>query len=293
MSKVDQITPWVARGSWVVVALTATGALGDVLDGRSVLAQMVVVVSLSVAWTAGLVTLLVPRSASLTGARLVVPAGLAATVTMAAFGSTLDFADIGAILAATLATLAVVSPWFTEAWVDGSSYGPEQRLPLQTPTLLGLTVVPLSWLAAVAGVAIGPGLAAAGQWMVAVPASAAGLVVARQAALSLHQLSRRWVVLVPAGMVLHDPLTLAEPQLFPRLAVASLGPALADTDAEDLTGGASGLALQLDLTEPVDLLVIRGRNRTETVETNALLFTPARPAHLLDRARHHRIRVPT
>ena len=101
------------------------------------------------------------------------------------------------------------------------------------------------------------------------------------------------MVLVPAGMVLHDPLTLAEPQLFPRLAVASLGPALADTDAEDLTGGASGLALQLDLTEPVDLLVIRGRNRTETVETNALLFTPARPAHLLDRARHHRIRVPT
>ena len=42
---------------------------------------------------------------------------------------------------------------------------------------------------------------------------------------SLHTLSRRWAVFVPAGMVLHDPLTLLDPVLLPRSTVARMGPA--------------------------------------------------------------------
>ncbi|MCB0988301.1 MAG: hypothetical protein H6519_03555 [Microthrixaceae bacterium] len=292
MSKPDQIVGWVARVLWIVLALVSITTLTDALDGRSTLARSVVLGMLSVAWTGALVALLVPRTSSLTAARLIVPAGLVATVAVTATGSTVDVADITAITVAVAATLTVLSPWFTESWVDGSSYGPEHRLPLQTPLVLATTVVPLSWGLAVAGAVAGPLLLAGGNWLAGVPVLAAGAGVSFLAVRSLHQLSRRWVVLVPAGMVLHDPLALAEPQMFPRLAVASLAPAPADTDAVDLSGGASGLALQLDLTEPVELLVVKGRDRTETVETASLLFTPARPAHLLDRARHHRIRVP-
>lgn len=281
-----------ARGAWVVLALVAGGPLADALTDRSTAVRAVVVTLLSVAWTGGLVALLVPRTTSLTAVRLLVPAGLAAAVAAALTGSTVDWADLTAVTAGTMGVVAVLSPWFSEAWVDGSSYGPEHRLPLQTPPLLAATVVPLSWLAAVGGAVAGPLLLAAGQWVAGAVALVAGALVARQAVRSLHQLSRRWVVLVPAGLVLHDPLALAEPQLFPRLAVAALQPAAADTDAVDLTAGATGLALELSLTEPVDLLVLRGRGRTETVEARRLLFTPARPAHLLDRARHHRLRVP-
>lgn len=293
VSRLESLGPWVARGAWVVLALVAGGPLADALTDRSDAVRAVVVALLSVAWTGGLVALLVPRTTSLTAVRLLVPAGLAVAVVAALAGSTVDWADLTAVTAATVGVVAVLSPWFTEAWVDGSSYGPEHRLPLQTPPLLAATVVPLSWLAAVVGAVAGPLLLAAGQWVAGAVAVAAGVVVTRQAVRSLHQLSRRWVVLVPAGLVLHDPLALAEPQLFPRLAVAALRPAPADTDALDLTVGATGLALELALTEPVDLLVLRGRGTTETVETRHLLFTPARPAHLLDRARHHRLRVPT
>jgi hypothetical protein len=129
---------------------------------------------------------------------------------------------------------------------------------------------------------------------------------------SLHQLSRRWVVLVPAGFVVHDPFTMPEPQLFLRRTITRLGPALeADdrvveapligpdpTDLEpvgdrviDLTAGAPGLALELRLAEPVDLLLRRGRRTAETVPALAILFTPARPTRVLDAARERRIPV--
>ena len=292
VSRLEQLGPWVARIAWLVLALAAGGSLADALAERTDLARVVVVTVLSVGWTGGLVALLVPRTTSLTAVRLLVPAGLAVAIAAALAGTTVDGADLAAVTAGTVAVVAALSPWFTETWVDGSSYGPEHRLPLQTPPLLAVTVVPLTWLTAVVGAGAGPLLLAAGQWVPGAVALPVGAAVAVFAVRSLPQLSRRWVVLVPAGLVLHDPLALAEPQLFPRLAVAALRPAPAATDALDLTVGATGLALQLDLTQPVDLLVRRGRGQTETVETGAVLFTPARPAHVLDRARQHRLRVP-
>ena len=81
---------------------------------------------------------------------------------------------------------------------------------------------------------------------------------------SIHQLSKRWLVLVPTGMVLHDPLVMPEPQLFLRQTMARLGAAEVDPAGpadgrelitEDLTAGASGLVMSLSLSEPVELLV--------------------------------------
>ena len=58
----------------------------------------------------------------------------------------------------------------------------------------------------------------------------------------VHQLSRRWVVLVPAGIVIADPLTLTDPVLFVRERVMGIGPAdpgrRPPADALDLRLGA-------------------------------------------------------
>lgn len=293
MDRVEQYGPWVARVAWVALALVSGPSVGDALTGSSSLARTVAWLVLSVAWTAGMVALLVPRTTSLTAVRLVIPAGLAAAGFSAATGTSIGWSDWAALATASIATVAVLSPWFTETWVDGSSYGSEHRVPLQTPTLLAATAVPLTWLVAVVGAVTGPALLAHRQWGVGVIASVVGAVATRWAAMSLHQLSRRWLVLVPAGLVLHDPLSLAEPQLFPRMAVAAVGPALTDSTALDLTAGASGLVLQLDLTEPVDLLVRRRGRNTETVEAASVLFSPARPGPFLELARAHRLRVPS
>ena len=95
---------------------------------------------------------------------------------------------------------------------------------------------------------------------------------------------------MPAGMVLHDPLALAEPVLVPRAAVRSLEPAPAGTPALDLTGGAAGLAVEVRTVEPVTVLPVAPRGRpAELTGVTALMFTPVRPGRLLAEARRRRI----
>lgn len=291
MTRIEQLGAWPARIAWIVLALVGQEAVADALRGRSTAVSAVVWALLGLLWTGGLVALLLPRTTSLTAVRVVVPGGLAAAVAAAVAGSSTDWTDLVAVTAAALAVAATLAPWFTAAWVDGSSYGSERRLPLQTPPLFAALVVPLTWLAVAASIVSGPLLLAARQWVPGVAALAVGGLVAWRGVQSLHQLARRWVVLVPNGLVLHDPLTLPEPHLFLRTSIAELRPASAGTDALDLTAGASGLALELTMNEPVDLLV-RGEGReTSTIQRSELLFTPARPARFLAEARSHRIPV--
>jgi hypothetical protein len=288
---VEQLGPWPARVAWVILAVTAPAPLADALATRSGAVVALTWVALGAAWTGGLVALLVPRTASLTAVRLLVPAGPVVAVFAAWAGPGPEAIDLVAVTAGAIALAAVLAPWFTEAWVDGSSYGAEQRLPLSTPPLLAGVVAPLTWAAVAIAAVTGPLLIATGRWLPGVVAVAVGAVVVRFGARSMHQLSRRWVVLVPTGLVVHDPLTLPEPHLFLRTATASIGPAPADTDALDLTAGASGLAVQLTMREPVELLVREPGRSTTTIQRRAVVFTPARPAHLLDRARAHRLPV--
>jgi hypothetical protein len=95
------------------------------------------------------------------------------------------------------------------------------------------------------------------------------------------------VVFVPAGMVLHDHTLLREPILFPKRDVRAVGPAPLDVDgAADVTGNALGLALQLRLAERSSVaLVSTKRGESRAVETDRVLFTPARPGALLREAR--------
>jgi hypothetical protein len=102
------------------------------------------------------------------------------------------------------------------------------------------------------------------------------------------------VVLVPAGLVLHDGHALVEAVLFPRGMIARLAPAEADGHPErrDLTVGALGLALELDLVEPVVISPLRRDRSVQVEHVTALAFTPSRPGALLAAARERRIPVP-
>lgn len=287
----ERLGAWPARACWVGLALASGACFGDALDGRSTAVRVVVLVGLSVGWVTALVALLVPRHPALTALRILVPAGLAAVLAATSQGEEVGPSDLASVALASVATVAVLSPWVGEAWVDGSSYGSEHRFPLRAPATLAFVLAPVTWLAVVAGATAGPLLLASRQWVTGAGALAVGAAAVWAGVRALHQLARRWVVLVPAGLVLHDPLTMPEPQLFPRRMITRLGPALADTTADDLTAGAPGLALQIDLNEPADLLV-RDRGRgTAARSTTSLLFTPNRPKHLLDAARAGRIPV--
>ena len=120
-----------------------------------------------------------------------------------------------------------------------------------------------------------------------------GLPLAGMGVRSLHSLARRWLVLVPAGLVLHDHQALVEPVLFPRRTIRRLHPATVDeaADAVDATQGAFGLALALDLAEPVVVSPRRPDGAVEAEAASRVLFTPTRPGVVLREAAARRIPV--
>ncbi len=276
------------RIAWFALPFTAGPALADALSDASTPVQAVAAILAWGAWGGIAVAVLVPRTVSLTALRIGAPAALAIAIVATVRAGDIGAAEVVAIAwTALLAALVLLVPLVTEVFVDGSSYGPERRMALRTPAPLLLGPVELAWLVVVLGIAAGPLLLAAKAWVLGAIAVAVGAVAVRPAVRSLHQLSRRWLVFVRNGFVLHDPLTLADPVLFPKQEVRSLGPAPADAerDATDLTGRALGLALEVRLVDAIRIGVIRGRGQTASIDTARLLFTPARPGALLKEAR--------
>jgi hypothetical protein len=282
--------PWAFRAAWVLVPFAAgpvlSAALGPTSDGFRLTATVVLWVGWAVALAAGLVE----RTVSLTVVRTVAPAGVAAAIWASAVADTDAWKPVLGIAATVLATGLALSPLTGDAFVNGSAYGPERRMALR-PTTAALVLAPLAWLVATAGAASGPLLLAAGQAVAGLVCLVIGGGLAVVMVRALHGLGRRWVVFVPAGLVLHDPLTLSDAVLFPRRAVTRLGPARADDDGLDMTGGAPGLALRIEVDVPQSVGVRRGRDRTDNVEASALLFTPTRPGAVLDEAQRRRITV--
>jgi hypothetical protein len=285
--------PWPARITWGLLPLVVGPALGDALSEHSLAVARTASGLAWATWAGVLVAVVLPTTVSLTALRIATPVALGVANWAAITGDGGAPAAV-AVSGAALAVVAAYSPLTSDVFIDGSAYGHERRFALRVPSALLLGPIPLAGIAAVAGPIAGPLLLAAEQWVAGVLVLAAGLPLAVFAIRALHGLARRWVVLVPAGLVLHDGHALVEAVLFPRGMIARLAPAEADGHPErrDLTVGALGLALELDLVEPVVISPLR-RDRTVQVEpVSALAFTPSRPGALLAAARERRIPVP-
>jgi hypothetical protein len=277
------------RALWLTLPLTVGPAIEDALSTTSTPVSAVVALGVWLGWTAVLLALLVPRIASLTVLRVAIPALVIVTVAAAVRGG-VEAVDLVAVTVAALVVVVGVWPTVGADLVDGSSYGPERRLPLRMPPTIAIAVAPLAVVLVLAGASAGPLLLAAGQWVVGGLALIVGVGLAVLAARSLHALSRRFLVFVPGGVVVHDPMTLVEPILLAKGSLAAIGPAPADTDAEDLTMGAGGLIMELRLQQPSDLLRRRpGRAPAEVVSTAAVLVAPTRTAAVLAEARERHL----
>ena len=283
---------WPVVAVWLTLPLLTGPVLASVLDDTSRPVQVVASVGLWTGWAVVLLATLVPRTVSLTLLRIAAPAASAAVMAAAVAA---DGEATGWRIAALVTALVVVGVSFTpsvgQAFVNGSAYGDEERFCLRVPGLLLMGPVEAVWLAVVAGVVAGPLLLAAHQWVLGAVTLVAGGCAVGWGARVLHTLARRWVVLVPGGLVLHDQLALTDPVLLRRSEVAGFGPAPAGTDALDLTRGALGLALEVQLKDATPLGVV-GARRGEpagTADAERLLITPTRPGALLRAARARRV----
>jgi len=237
-------------------------------------------------WALGLAATVLPHPIGLTALRVLAPAALAALVAS-------SFERPASVLAVAWTAVMVaiaLAPDTALFCINGPAYPNERRFLLRPPAPLLLGPIPLAWALAVAGMAAGPLLLAARQWVWGAVALVVGFALAWILLRSLHVLSKRWVVFVPAGFVLVDPLGLTDSILLRRQTVRTLGPAPTGTGALDLTQRAPGLAMEATLTEEVDVSVVRpGRHGGESRPTDRLLFTPTLPGAVLEEARSRRV----
>lgn len=276
---------WLTRVLWLSLPLTLGDLLTDALDDASSgLAWTAVVLGYGL-WAAGLLASLVAQPWALLLLRIVAPLAAIAGA-MAAIDVAPSLLGWGGIAAAAVAAAAAMSADVGYEYVNGASYGDEARFPLRPPAVLLLGPIALVW--AMTALPLPVGLLALGdqQWVLGAALVLLGAPAAWWGVRVLSRLTRRWCVFVPAGITLVDDMALAEPTLLRNSDVVAVGPATVDTTALDLSAGASGLILEVDLQRSIDVVPAAPRGGvTEAVATASVLFAPSRPGALLRHAR--------
>lgn len=276
---------WSMRVGWVLLPLIGGPAMAAALGSGA--AGTAATALAWIGFAVGLAAMAVPRTLSLTVLRVIVPASVVpAGLAVAEAG-----ADPGAVATLVVAVLVTVIALLADVgnlFADGSSYGPERRMLLRPPAAVSTVMVPIAWLVLIVGVAAGPLLLADRRWILGGVATVLGLPIAAFLFVALHRLTQRWLVFVPAGLVVVDHMSLVDPVLIPSRTIDGVGPALAgEVDGlADLTAAASGLVLGITTDEPLVIArPTRGEEPTVTETVPGVLVSPSRPGAVLSEAR--------
>lgn len=285
------VATWIARIAWLVVAVLGGTAVDAAVADRSGAVRTAAAIGSWSVWGAVMLALAIPSVRSLTIARVLAPLSLVVAGAAALFGA--PAVDVVALAApSVIGCGAIFSADVGRAFVQASSYGDEERLPLRLPVAAGAAAI-ATWLVWAPSVVAGPLLLAARSW----PAGAALAVLALAGVVLLvprwHRLSRRWLVLVPAGLVVHDPVVLADTLMLRTDQIAGLRLAPADTTAADLTGPASGYAVEVQATETVTTVFAFTPSAPDgrAIHMTGFLVCPTRPGEALRTAAARGLRV--
>lgn len=276
---------WVARLAWLLVAVLGGSAIDSAVADRSSAVRWVAAIGSWTIWAVVALALAIPAVRSLSVARIVAPVGVAVGIAAAIAGA--PATDLLLLwLPVFAAVAAVFTPEFGIAYAQASAYGDEHRFPLRAPAATAVVAV-VVWLAWTPLVVAGPLLLAAQSWIAGAIVSVAALCGTYFLVPRWHRLAQRWLVLVPAGLVVRDPVVLAETLMLRTAEIRNISLALADTGAADLTGPASGYAVEVTTAGTVTAVFAGSRSQPEgrAVHLTAFLVAPSRPGRALDLAR--------
>jgi hypothetical protein len=285
IDRLARATPWLARIAWVVVAVVGGTAVESAVADRSTAVAWTAAIGGWGLWAVAALGLAIASTWSLTVVRVTVPLALAATVAAGVGGATaIDLVLLGG--PAIVAAAAVMTAEFGRQYVQASAYGDEERFPLRVPVGAGLAAV-VAWLLWATTAIVGPLSIAAESWVAGVLLSALAIAGVVLLGPRWHRLSKRWFVLVPAGVVVHDPVVLADTFPLRTAQVASIALAPADTQAADLTGPASGYAIEIATTESVTAVFAftPAEPNGKAIHLRSFLIAPSRPGRALRSAR--------
>lgn len=261
---------WAARAVWAAVGVLAPW--DTVADGRTAAVSAVLRTWGWTSWLAVMVALFVPAALSLTAVRTLAPA---VAVTAYFMGN-----PVWAFPAVVMLRV-LLSRDVADVLVQGSAYGAETRFALRTPVPY-LAPAVLVWSALVATTVGGSLLLAAGNPAAGIPVTAAGALLAWKVPVRLHRLSRRWLVVVPAGLVVHDHLVLGETMMVRRDHLGAVTLQESPGDEADLTGAVPGRRVRIVMTQPDKIILapitIRTLGTTEALHVVSFAVAPLRAA---------------
>jgi hypothetical protein len=221
-------------------------------------------------WTGVGASLLVPSPMSLTIVRIAVP--LSVVVSVVASQPLAVFCSVVALIVCT-------SPVFVDAMVQGGAYGDETRFALRTPLPYVVPAV-VAWLLYTAALIGGSLFLAARQYIFGAVLVAIGILLSRTIPRRLHRLARRWLVLVPVGIVVHDHLVLHETIMAHSGKILSVTRTSDIGEAADLTGGVVGDRITIALTETdkvvLSAITAKALGTTEALHVKMFCIAPRR-----------------
>lgn len=251
--------------SWVLVALTA--GWHSLADNTSTPVAAVLIGWGWVLWTSTMVGLFVHSPVSLTLLRVVSPLAVICSVWA---GAPL------AVFFSMVTWVLTQSSVLADTLVQGGAYGAEQRFALRTPVpYFAPTVV--AWAVYCTSVLGGTLLIAAQNFVVGIPVLALGIWLSRSVPKRLHRLARRWLVIVPSGVVVHDHLVLAETMMVQTTKLKSVSVVPEAGETADFTGLVNGprIAIELREADKVVLSRITAKNLGTTEALHVLSFSVA------------------
>ena len=285
-----------AGAAWIVTTVTTGAQIDDASAAADSGARWFVAIGAWAVWGATALGLAVRHPVALTVVRLGSLVGVTAAF-VAAAASDPGAGDTLAAVVPPLVTAGVAaSRSFGESWIDGASYGDERRFMLRAPLGLQLGPIPLALVLVAAGAVTGPALLLDGRTVAGVIVTVVGIALAALAGRAVHTLHRRWLVFVPAGVVVHDHMTTREPFLMIHGQIADVDAAPADYDitsdeVHDGTGHAPGLVVEISLDKPVELVRRpAGGGIAEAVTRRSIAVVPTRPLGVVEEFRTRRAR---
>ena len=269
-----------AAASWIAGGTTLLG-ISSATHNLSAFAGTFWAVMAWIVWVAGVFFIAVPSPIGLVIIRTISPLALFASLVTFLSGDDTAVLAVG-FAAIAVSTAVVFSGEFSHACVNASAYGNEIRFVLRPPVELLLPAI-LGWVLVAAPVVVATVAAAAKSWIVFAVSLPVAVLLAILMPMRLAKLATRWLVIVPAGLVIHDKVVLAETIMFRTRDVTDLRLAAADTEAADLTGVTWGVPVQIEVQggDKIILAPTSDHPQGRALHVYSMLVAPSRPGLFL------------
>jgi len=277
--------------AWIPIPLLGYEVFGSALSSKSASVQTTVALSLWILWSIVFLISLIPSASLLTVYRVVVPISVVASI-WSSIEAEMNASSILLLFCSAICFSISLLPSIGFWFINGSAYGDEVRIPLRAPGPLLLGPVPLAWIVVASSLIFSIIYLSSQKYVFGFIVFTIGSGLSYFSYRSLAALSQRWLVFVPAGVVLHDNMVLADPFLIRKSMIKGISPALASTDGLDLTMSSLGMSLEVELYEPAGLsLQMNPLAPPEVNEVTSFLVSPSLLSTTLEQASARNIAI--